>query len=200
MKEDPLLFIGGVLIRRFDGFRRLCRYAAEEFRLDLRMPDEDLLLANRVLAALGGPPAAAEVRGSFRGDGLALLLLFLLTQENPCRIGLIGQSEPVMGRLRALTHLLGHAVWPVVSGAEKPLDFQDVVKEIGPGGAQLRPLFRYDESGEPTAVEPAGSVSVLRTGSDGGPYTLAVLLGSQTRPAPLAPPAELHPAVLVVTL
>ncbi|MFZ5823682.1 MAG: hypothetical protein ACOY94_05025 [Bacillota bacterium] len=193
------MFIGGVLIRRFDGFRRLCRHAAEEFRLDLRMDEEDLLLANRVLAALGGPPAAAEVRGSFRGDGLALLLLFLLTQENPCRVGLIGQSEPVLGRVKALTHLLGHAVWPVVSGAKEPLGFQDVVKEIGPGGAQLRLLFRYDDQGEPIAVERTGAVASLRTGADGGPYTLAVLLGAQTGPVPLAPPASLHPAVLVVT-
>lgn len=192
------MFIGGVLIRRFDGFRRLCRHAAEEFRLDLHMPDEDMLLANKVLAALGGPPMPSQVTGTFRGDGLALLLLFLLTQELPCRAGLIGHTEPVMARLKALTHLLGHAVWPTISGSEEPMAFQEVVREIGPSGATLRPLFRYDAEGEPTSMEPQGAVTTLRLGAEGGPYTLAVLLGDQAGPAPMAQPADLHPTVLVI--
>ncbi|MFZ5817437.1 MAG: hypothetical protein ACOY93_19405 [Bacillota bacterium] len=193
------MFIGGVLIRRFDGFRRLCRHAAEQFRLDLFLPEEDLLLANRVLAAMGGPPAASQVKGSFRGDGLALLLLFLLTQEYPCRVGLIGPSEPVIARLKALTHLLGHALWPVLSGRSEPLTFQEVVRELGPSGAQLRPVFHYDADGEPTSMAPSGATASLGIGAENGPYTLAVLLSPHPGPAPLAQPATLHPAVLLLT-
>lgn len=192
------MFIGGILIRRFDGFRRLCRHAAEEFRLDLHIPDEDMILANKALAALGGPPMAPQVAGTFKGDGLALLLLFLLTQEKECRIGLIGNAEPVLARLKALTHLLGHAVWPTMQGSREPLAFQEVVKEIGPAGAVLRPVFRYDADGEPTAMEPQGAASSLRVGAEHGPYTLAVLLSEQAGPALLAQPGELHPAVLVI--
>lgn len=187
-----------MLIRRFDGFRRLCRYAAEEFRLDLQIDDEDLILANKTLAALGGPPMSSQVAGSFRGDGLPLLLLFLLTQEMECRVGLIGNAEPIMARLKALTHLLGHAVWPTLTGSREPLAFQDAVREIGPHGAVLRPLFHYDADGEPTSVDPSGAAASLRVGAEGGPYTLAVLLGDQAGPAPLAQPGALHSAVLVV--
>lgn len=197
-KGRVTLFIGGVLIRRFDGFRRLCRHAAEQFRLDLTMPDEDLLMANRALAALGGPPMPPQVAGSFKGDGLALLILFLLTQEVDCRIGLVGNAEPVLARLKAMTHLLGHAVWPTVTGKKEPLAFQEVVKEIGPHSVALRPLFTYDEEGEPTAMEPQGATASLRVGAEHGPYSLVVLLGEQAGPAPLAQPGELHPTVLLV--
>lgn len=192
------VYIGGILIRQFDGFRRLCRHGAEEFHLALSMPDEDMLLANRVLASLGGPPAAPQVTGSFRGDGLPLLLLFLLTQERTCRVGLMGQTEPVMARLKALIHLLGHGVWPVLSKSTEPLTFQEVVRELGPTGAQLRPVFQYDAEGEPTSMATTGSLSACGIGAELGPYTLAVLLGAHAGPAPLLQPEAMHPAVLVI--
>ncbi len=193
------MFIGGHLIKRFDGFRRLCRHAAGEFNHPLSMPDDDLLLANRVLAALGGPPAKPEVRGRFEGDGLALMLLFLLTQEIPCRVGMLGGAEETLGRLKGLIHLFGHAAYPLLSG-QSALPFQDVVKELGPGGAVLRPLVRYDQDGEPMEIELSGSAGALRTGSDGGPYTLAVLNGNSPGPAPLGSAAEggMHPTVLIL--
>lgn len=192
------MFIGGHLIKRFDGFRRLCRHAANEFGHQLNMPDPDLLLANRVLAALGGPPAAPEVRGRFEGDGLPLLIMFLLTQDLPCRVGLLGHSDAVLGRLKSLVHLLGHAAYPIVSG-QGQLPFQEVVKELGPSGAILRPLVQYDQNGEPIAFELTGAAGVLRTGSEGGPYTLAVLQGSGAGPAPLGTVSHgLHPTVLLL--
>lgn len=199
------MFVGGTLIRRFDGFRRLCRQAALEFHHQLSLPDGDLLLANRVLAGLGGPPAAPEVRGSFTGDGLPLLLLFLLTQEIPCRAGLLGRSDPHLGRLKSLAHLLGHAAYPVLTGGP-PLSFQEVVREIGASGARMRPVLTYDAEGEPVQFRPEGAVASLGVGPDQGPYTLAVLLGPTSGPAPLLPssPASeadesvpvLHPTVL----
>lgn len=161
------------------------------------MPDEDLLLANRVLAALGGPPAASQVRGSFSGDGLGLLNLFLLTQEIPCRIGLVGNAEPAIARMKSLVHLFGHAVYPTVSG-KGPLEFQQVVRELGPTGIVLRPLITYDVEGEPTEIVETGSTGRLRIGPDGGPYTLAILLNHDTGLAPLASTnGRLHPTVLI---
>ncbi|MDB4895358.1 MAG: hypothetical protein JWN15_1620 [Firmicutes bacterium] len=192
------LYIGGILIRRFDGFRRLCRHAAEEYHLPLTITEEEMLLANRVLAALGGPPAPAEVRGRFSADGLPALLLFLLTQEYPCRIGLLGDAEAVITRLKSLVHLLGHGACPVLSG-EDPLGFQEVVKELGPNGVVLRPLFRYDEAGEPVGFEPEGAAGAVRVGPGAGPYTLTVVPGQGARPASLAcPGGDLHPAILVL--
>lgn len=191
------MFIGGTLIRQFDGFRRLCRRSAEEFRLPLSLPEEDRILANRVLAALGGPPARPQVEGEFTGDGLSLLLLFLLTQEHECRISLTGRSEESMARLKSLVHLFGHAAWPMLTG-EAPLQFQQVVKELGPSGAILRPQVRYDQEGEPVEILPTGAAGRLMTGPEGGPFTLAVLQGA-AGPAPLeAPGGALHPAVLVL--
>lgn len=192
------MFVGGTLIRRFDGFRRLCRHAAFQFGLPLSLPDGDLMLANRILAALGGPPAAPEVRGSFQGDGLSMLLLFLLTQEMECRIGLVGPSDPLLARLRSLVHLLGHAVYPTLTG-QGQLAFQEVVKEMGHSGALLKPCFEYDGEGEPVAIRPAGAAGQLRLGSDAGPYTLAVLLGQGVGPMPVAARnGPLHPAVVVL--
>lgn len=193
------MFLGGTLIKRFDGFRRLCRRAAEEYRHPLTMTDSDMLLANRVLAGLGGPPAASQVKGRFESDGLPLLLLFLLTQEFPCRAGLLGQSEPVMGRVKGLVHLLGHAAYPLISG-QGPLSFQDVVKELGAGGAILRPMVRYDDAdGEPLSIDLTGAQGRLGTGAEHGPYHLAVLLGEGAGPAPLAQPeGALHPTVLLL--
>lgn len=192
------MFIGGVLIRRFDGFRRLCRHAAEAFQLDLQLPEGDLLLANRTLAALGGPPANPRVTGDFEGDGLPLLLLFLLTQEYPCRIGLIGDSDRVIARLKSLTHLLGHAVWPTLTEQPEPLDFAEVVAELEPTGVRLHPLFQYDQEGEPVSAQASGAVANLGVGPEGGPYTLSVLLGAEADTALLATPEELHPAQLIL--
>jgi hypothetical protein len=193
------VFIGGILIRRFDGFRRLARQAADQYGHPLTITEADMLLANRVLAALGGPPAPAEVRGRFSPDGLPTLLLFLLTQEQPCRVGLLGNAEPVMGRLKSLAHLLGHSVCPLLSG-QPPLPFQEVVRELGPTVAALRPLFQYDEAGDPTGFEPQGAAGLVRTGPEGGPYTLAVLLGEGAVPAPLETVGgPLHAAVLIMS-
>lgn len=192
------MFIGGTLIRRFDGFRRLCRHGAVDYGHAVDMPDADLLLANRVLAALGGPPAAIEVRGQFAGDGLALLILFLLTQEIPCRIGLLGRSEAALARVKSLVHLLGQAVYPTMSGGA-PLQFQDIVRELGPGGATLRPCFVYDAEGEPTELMLEGAAGTLRTAPEGGPFTLTVLAVPGSGPAPMiAPGGPLHPAVLIL--
>lgn len=193
------MFVGGVLIKQFDGFRRLCRRAAVDFNHELTIPDEDMLLANRILAGLGGPPAPSQVRGRFNGDGLATLLLFLLTQERECRAGLLVQAEPTMGRLKSLVHLLSHAVYPTIAGPA-PLQFQDVVKELGPSGAKLKPLFRYDDDGEPIAMELNGGSGTLRVGAEGGPYTLVVTSAEGAGPAPLeAPGGAMHPAVLILT-
>ncbi len=193
------MFIGGLLIKRFDGFRRLVRRAAEEYNHPLAVPEEDMILANRTLAAMGGPPAASQVQGRFTGDTLGVMLLFLLTQEMTCRVGLLGKTEETMGRLKGLVHLFGHAVWPMVTG-KPPLGFQEVVRELSPNSAALRPLVRYDDrDGEPTGIEPAGGAGIVRTGPDHGPYTLAVLLGDGTGPAPLgAGEGALHPAVLIL--
>jgi len=188
--------VGGTLIRRYDGFRRLFRHAAAEFRIPLNVPEPDLLLANRVLAALGGPPAAAEVRGSFTGDGLALLVLFLLTQEIPCRVGLLGRAEGELARLKSLVHLLGQAAYPTLTGGA-PLQFQAIVRELGPGGAALRPCFLYDAEGEPTEMVLEGAAGSLRTDPDGGPFTLLILAGAGA--ARLEPPGgTLRPAVVVL--
>lgn len=192
------MFIGGTLIRRFDGFRRLLRHAADQIGESLTITDDDMLLCNRVMAALGGPPAASEVRGRMTTDALATLLLFLLTQDLPCRTGLLGQADRVMAKLKSLVHLLGHGAYPIVTG-EGPLAFQDVVKELGAHGAVLRPLVRYDQEGEPTAVDATGGAGALKVGPEGGPFTLAILLGAGAGPAPLAPAGDLHPAVLILS-
>lgn len=192
------MFIGGTLIRRFDGFRRLCRHSALNLGTELYIPDGDMLLCNRVLAALGGPPAAQEVRGALAGDGLAVLLLFLLTQDLPCRAGLLGHPDPILTRIKSLVHLLGHGVYPTLTGSD-PLPFQEVVRELGPSGVVLKPLLRYDETGEPVEALPAGGAGAVRVGSEGGPYTLAVLQGSGTGLAPLgAAGGPMHPAVLIL--
>ncbi|HLN64724.1 MAG TPA: hypothetical protein VK464_24640 [Symbiobacteriaceae bacterium] len=193
------MFVGGKLIRRFDGFRRLCRRAAEEYHLALAVTEADMLLANRILAGLGGPPAASEIRGRFEGDTLALLLLFCLTQDLPVRVGLLGETEPTMGKLKSLVHLFGHAAYPLLTG-RPVLPFQEVVRELGAGGAQLKPVVRYDDQdGEPLTIDLLGATGRLGVGSEAGPYTLAVMLGEGAGLAPLAP-AEggLHPVVLLV--
>lgn len=193
------MYTGGVLIKRFDGFRRLCRHAAAEFGQPLSILDTDMQLANRTLAALGGPPAPPQVRGRFSNDGLPLLLLFLLTGEWECRVGLLGSHEPVSARLKGLVHLLGHAVYPLLTG-QPPLSFQEVVREMGPSGTTLRPCILYeDTNGEPERFSLTGARGQLRVGAEGGPYTLAVLLGAAPGPAPLSARTELlHPAVLIL--
>ncbi|HYF93450.1 MAG TPA: hypothetical protein VD969_14650 [Symbiobacteriaceae bacterium] len=191
------MFVGGMLIRRFDGFRRLCRRAAAEYGHPLRVTDGELLLANRVLAALGGPPAASEVRGRFAADGLPLLLLFLLTQELDCRVGLIGRADAEMSRLKGLVQLFGQAACPMVTGGP-PLAFTDVVRELGPSGALLAPVVRYDQDGEPLTVAATGAGGRVGVGPEHGPYTLAFLLAG-AGPAPLRPAdGQLHPAVVVL--
>jgi hypothetical protein len=192
------LYLGGLLIKRFDGFRRLCRRAAVDFQLPLTIPDEDMLLTNRILASLGGPPASSQVTGTFLGDGLPTLLLFLMTQEFPCNVGLMGRSEPHMARLKSLVHLLSQAVYPMISG-NQPLQFQDVVKELGPSGAVLHPQFQYDEDGEPTSMELSGAAGAVHVGPEAGPYTLLVLAGEHSGPALLASPGDgMHPTVLIL--
>jgi hypothetical protein len=187
-----------MLIRRFDGFRRLCRRAAEEYRHPLSLTEGDMLLANRVLAALGGPPAASEVRGRFESDGLPLLLLFLLTQELDCRAGLVGNAEETLAKLKGLAHLLGHGVYPMLTEAA-PLAFQDVVREMGPSGAALKPLVSYDQDGEPAAIATSGAAGRLGVGPEQGPYTLAIMLCGAAGPAPLRPAdGTLHPTVLLL--
>jgi len=67
------------------------------------------------------------------------------------------------------------------------------------GGVVLRPLVRYDQEGEPTEIELTGAAGQLRTGSEGGPYTLAVLDGTGSGPAPLGSPgSDMHPTVLIL--
>jgi hypothetical protein len=192
------VFVGGTLIRRFDGFRRLCRRAAAEFGHPLSLPDGDLLLANRVLAGLGGPPAASEIRGRFEGDGLAMLLLFFLTQEWDCRVGLLGSAEPGLARLKSMAHLFSHGAYPLLTG-QAPLAFQDVVRELGAAGAAFKPLVRYDDhDGEPLSIDLLGSAGRLGVGPEHGPYTLAILLEG-AGPAPLRQAdGILHPTVLVL--
>jgi hypothetical protein len=192
------MFMGGTLIRRFDGFRRLCRRSAAEFGHALSVPEGDLLLANRVLAGLGGPPAAAEIRGRFEGDGLPLLLLFFLTGEVDCRVGLLGAAEPALARLKALAHLFGQGAYPLLTG-QAPLAFQDVVRDLGAAGAAFKPLVRYeDRDGEPLTIDLTGAAGRLGVGPEHGPYTLAILLEG-AGPAPLRQAdGSLHPTVLVL--
>ncbi|HWI61646.1 MAG TPA: hypothetical protein VNT75_07410 [Symbiobacteriaceae bacterium] len=190
------MFVGGTLIRQFDGFRRLCRRAAEEYRHPLTLSEGDLVFVNRILAALGGPPAASEVRGRFDSDGLPLLLLFLLTQEMEIRAGLLGDASAPLAHLKGLCHLLGQAAYPLVTGRPQ-LAFQDVVRELGPTGAVLKPLVRYDADGEPLTIDLIGAAGRLGVGPEHGPYTLAVLLDG-SGPAPLRQAAGgLHPAVAI---
>jgi hypothetical protein len=194
--SNPKLFTGGQLIRQFDGFRRLIAQASEPLGAPIHLSDEVMIVCNRVLAALGGPPAKPQVTGRISAQGLAVLTLFLLTQELPARIGYLGDGEPLLAQLKSLAHVLGHSALPML-GASEPLPFQAVVKELGPSGTQFRPLLRYDIDGEPTGFEPEGAPGVLMVGPDGGGYTLAIL--DSAGPAPLAQPGEgLYPSVLVV--
>jgi hypothetical protein len=187
-----------MLIRRFDGFRRLMRHAAGDCAHPLTFSDDDLLLANRTLAALGGPPASAEVRGQFSPDGLPLLLLFLLSQEFPCRAGLLGGSASAITRMKGLIQGFSYAAATLSDGAI-PFGFHEVVRELGETGAMLHPCIAYDPDGEPKSIQPTGAPGVVRVGREGGPYTLAVLSGGRTGPAPLqSPNGPLHPAVLIM--
>jgi hypothetical protein len=162
----------------------------------LHLSDEAMLLCNRVLAALGGPPAKSQVEGALPPDALAVLCLFLLTQEFPCRIGFIGEGETLLAQVKGLIHVLGQAAYPMVTGGA-PLSFQEVVAELGPSRTLLKPLFRYDQDGETIGAEPVGAHATLAVGPDGGPYTLAIL--STPGPAPLEAPTDgLHPAVLLL--
>lgn len=192
------MFTGGRLIREFDGFRRLLLRAAGDCSHRLDFSADDLLLANRTLAALGGPPAPAEVRGRFSKDGLPLLLLFLLSQEFPCRIGLLGDAAAALGGVKANIQVFSYAV-AMVSGGKIPFGFGEAVRELSDTRAQLHPCFRYDADGEPNGVEPTGSAGLVRVGPEGGPYTLAVLSGTGGGPAPLENGSgPLHPAVLIL--
>ncbi|HLO04740.1 MAG TPA: hypothetical protein VK191_16665 [Symbiobacteriaceae bacterium] len=194
--STPKLFTGGQLIRQFDGFRRLIAHAGDALGTPFHLSEEAMVVCNRVLAALGGPPAKAQVTGQLSHQGVALLSLFLLTQELPARVGYLGDGEVLLGQLKSLAHVLGHSALPMI-GASEPLPFQAVVKELGPNGTQFRPLLRYDLEGEPTGFEPEGAPGSLVIGPDGGGYTLAILAAAG--PAPLAQPGEgLHPSVLVL--
>jgi hypothetical protein len=192
------LYIGGQLIRCFDGFRRLSRRAAADFNLPLSITEEERLLANRVLAALGGPPAPSEVRGTISADGLPLLLLFLLTQERDCRIALLGDVEATFATLKRLIHLFGHAVYPMLSG-EGQLSFQEMVKELSTDRAVLRPVVQYDAEGEPTLILPTGTGSSLHTKAAEGPFTLLIRSANASGPAPVGPvDGSLHPTILLL--
>lgn len=195
--STPKLFTGGQLIRQFDGFRRLMAHAGDALGTPYHLSEEAMMVCNRVLAALGGPPAKAQVTGQLPVQGVALLSLFLLTQELPAQIGYLGDGEPLLAQLKSLAHVLGHSALPMV-GAREPLQFQEVIKELGATSTQFRPLLRYDLEGEPTSFEPEGAPGVLVVGPDGGEYTLAVM--GTAGVAPLASPSDggLHPAVLVL--
>jgi hypothetical protein len=194
--STPKLFTGGQLIRQFDGFRRLIGHASETLGTPFHLTEESMMLCNRVLAALGGPPAKPQVTGNLQPQAVGVLALFLLTQELPCRIGYLGEGETILGQLRSLAHVLGHSALPMLTGGET-LPFQAVVRELGADGTQFRPLIRYDLEGEPVSFEPEGAPGVLVVGPDGGPYTLAIL--AQAGPTPLAQPdGGLHPSVLVL--
>lgn len=195
--STPKLFTGGQLIRQFDGFRRLFAHAGDALGTPYHLSEEAMVVCNRVLAALGGPPAKTQVTGHLPVQGVALLSLFLLTQELPARVGYLGDGEPLLAQLKSLAHVLGHSALPMV-GAQEPLPFQEVVKELGPSGTQFRPLLRYDLEGEPTDFEPEGAPGVLVVGPEGGGYTLAIM--GEAGPAPLAQPTAdgLHPAVLLL--
>lgn len=196
--STPKLFTGGQLIRQFDGFRRLIAHAGEALGTPFHLSEEAMVVCNRVLAALGGPPAKAQVTGHLPLQGVAVLSLFLLTQELPARVGYLGDGDALLGQLKSLAHVLGHSALPMV-GAREPLQFQEVVKELSPASTQFRPLLRYDLEGEPTGFEPEGAPGLLVVGPEGGEYTLAIL--ASAGPAPLAQPTEggLHPAVLVLS-
>lgn len=192
----PKPFTGGQLIRQFDGFRRLIAQAGDALGSPFHLSEESMMLCNRVLAALGGPPAKPQVSGPLSIKGVALLSLFLLTQELPARIGYLGEGEPLLAQLKSLAHLLGHSALPMLTPGE-PLPFQAIVRELGASGTQFRPLLRYDQEGEPTSYDPEGAPGLLVVGHEGGEYTLAIL--AEPGPAPLAQPSGgLHPTVLVL--
>jgi hypothetical protein len=197
-KGDNRVFLGGTLIRNFDGFRRLFRRAAAEFNHPFTISDDDMRLINRTLAGLGGPPANREVVGPFNSDGLATLLLFLLTQELECRVGLLGHVEPTMVRLKSLVHVLSQAAYPLITGLPA-LPFAEAIKEMGPERTILKPLVIYDEAGEPTSIALSGAHGRLGVGLDHGPYTLAILVGQHAGPAPLERAnSAMQPSVLIV--
>jgi|GEM_PF-5556542 len=195
------MFLGGLLIRRFDGFRRLCRRAGEAYGHPVIVSDGDLMLTNRVLAALGGPPAAPQVRGRLRGDTLSLLLLFLITQDLPCKVGVVGpvlETDRVMAGLKSLVHLLAHGVYPMVT-EKPPLDYHDAVETLSATEAVLHPLMQYAEDGEPAGLAPFGGSGSVTVGPADGPYTLLVTFGEEPQAGLLFPSdGTLHPASLVV--
>lgn len=191
------MFIGGNLIRQFDGFRRLCAHAASQFHLPLQTPEPDLLLANRVLAGLGGPPAPSRITGRFTGDGLPILLFFLLTQAQTCQVGLMGDQEPLLGRLKGLVHLFGQAVYPTLTGMDG-LSYQAVVQELGQAGVQLWPVVSYAADGEPTAIHLTGSPSRLTLGASESPCTLAVLPDVHQPLPTMAAAGSLSPTALLI--
>lgn len=151
------------MIRRFDGFRRLVRRAAEHMQLTLQGPDPeiDLIPLNRILAGLGGPPASQTLSIRLReGDSLPLLLLFFLTQPVPVRMVLTGDVEPRAARLKQLTHLLSQSVLPMVTGTPAA-PFDETVRTISPALVALRPRLEFDADGEVSGFSPDGAGSEL---------------------------------------
>lgn len=165
------------MIRRFDGFRRLLRRAAEGFQHTLRgaEPEQDLIPVNRILAGLGGPPAPIRLAVTFReADTLSILLLFLLVQPVPVRFVLSGDAETHTAKLKQLIHLLGHAVSPMLRQGEA-LTFEETVRHLSPALIAVRPGLGFDPDGEVTGMDPDASVSELAViASPGCPLTLAI--------------------------
>lgn len=166
------------MIRRFDGFRRLLRRAAEGFNHPLRgaEADQDLIPVNRILAGLGGPPAAVRLAVTLKeADTLPMLLLFLLVQPVPAKFVLSGDTEQYAARLKQLLHLLGHAVAPLLRYGGV-LSFDETVRELSPALVTVHPLLGFDSDGEVTGMETDGSASELALiGAPGEPLTLTIM-------------------------
>jgi hypothetical protein len=169
--------LGGTMIRRFDGFRRLLLRAAGDYRHELRgaQPELDLVPLNRILAGLGGPPAAVRLSVTLREpDSLPLLLLFLLTHPTPVRFVLSGEYGAQTARLRQLIHLFAQAAAPLLLQTA-PLQFEEAVRELSDQVIALQPVVRYDRDGEVRSIDPSGAASELvLLAAPGSPLQLVI--------------------------
>lgn len=186
------MFIGGQLIKEFDAFLHLFLSAADALHSHIEVPAEDQFALNRVLAGLGGPPAAAEVRLSLQSAAsLPILCLFLLMHKEHCPIGL-GEPEP-LARLKQFTHIVAHAMVPMATGGGEALQVEEVTAALTETTLALQPMVTYNEDGEVAAVYRSGGANWLQLLPGGGPFKVII---NPRGEAPLDRDGPLHPVVV----